>query len=41
MKEWYEAGLIGDVHTVNAWTDRPVWPQGIAWPGTKSNVPKN
>ena len=40
MKEWYEAGLIGDVHTVNVWTDRPVWPQGIAWPGTKSSIPK-
>ncbi|MXV49446.1 Gfo/Idh/MocA family oxidoreductase [Pedobacter sp. HMF7647] len=39
MKEWYDAGLIGDVHTVYAWTDRPVWPQGIPWPGTKGSVP--
>jgi len=40
MKEWYEAGLIGDVHTVYAWTNRPVWPQGIPWPATKAEVPK-
>jgi len=23
-------GAIGDVHTVYAWTNRPVWPQGLA-----------
>ena len=23
------AGDIGDVHTVHAWTDRPIWPQGL------------
>lgn len=40
MKEWYDAGLIGDVHTVYAWTDRPVWPQGIAWSANKAEVPK-
>jgi predicted dehydrogenase len=40
MKEWFDAGLIGDVHTIYSWTDRPVWPQGIAWPATKAEVPK-
>lgn len=39
MKEWYDAGLIGDVHTVYAWTDRPVWPQGIPWSTNKAQVP--
>lgn len=39
-REWYEAGLIGNVHTVYCWTDRPVWPQGISWPTQKSEVPK-
>ncbi len=39
MKEWYDAGLIGDVHTVYAWTNRPVWPQGIPWPGKKADIP--
>ncbi|WP_373058327.1 Gfo/Idh/MocA family protein [Zunongwangia sp. H14] len=32
LQEWYNAGLIGKVHTVYVWTDRPVWPQGIPWP---------
>ncbi|WP_443946152.1 Gfo/Idh/MocA family protein [Pedobacter sp. AW1-32] len=40
MKEWYDAGLIGDVHTVYAWTNRPVWPQGIPWPTQKAEIPK-
>ena len=40
LVEWYDAGLIGDVHTVYCWTDRPVWPQGIPWPDTKAEVPK-
>jgi len=39
VKEWYEAGLIGDVHTVYCWTDRPVWPQGIPWPAQPASVP--
>src|ERR1700712_3258984 len=40
MMEWYDNGLIGDVHTVYCWTDRPVWPQGIPWPDTKAPVPQ-
>ncbi|MEP6616642.1 MAG: Gfo/Idh/MocA family oxidoreductase [Ginsengibacter sp.] len=40
LMDWYNAGVIGDVHTVYCWTDRPVWPQGIAWPSTKAEVPK-
>jgi predicted dehydrogenase len=40
LQEWYKAGLIGDVHTVYCWTNRPVWPQGIPWPDQKSEVPK-
>lgn len=39
LSEWYDAGLIGDVHTVYCWTNRPVWPQGIEWPTAKSKVP--
>lgn len=39
MREWYDAGLIGDVHTVDIWTDRPVWPQGIAWPQKTASIP--
>ncbi|MGZ3838882.1 MAG: Gfo/Idh/MocA family protein [Flavisolibacter sp.] len=40
LMEWYDAGVIGDVHTVYCWTDRPVWPQGIPWPDQKAEVPK-
>jgi len=40
LKDWCEAGLIGKVHTVYCWTDRPVWPQGISWPATNGVVPK-
>jgi predicted dehydrogenase len=38
--DWYKAGIIGDVHTVYCYTDRPVWPQGIAWPNEKPPVPE-
>lgn len=40
MREWYDAGLIGDVHTVYCWTNRPIWPQGIAWPQAANEIPK-
>lgn len=39
LQEWYDADIIGDVHTIYCWTDRPVWPQGISWPTTKGAVP--
>src|SRR5690606_24817098 len=40
MREWFDAGLIGDVHTIYTWTDRPVWPQGIQWPAQTAEIPK-
>lgn len=40
MQEWFNAGLLGKVHTVYCWTDRPVWPQGIPWPGEPAPVPE-
>jgi predicted dehydrogenase len=40
LREWYDADIIGDVHTVYCWTDRPVWPQGIPWPTASAEVPK-
>ncbi len=27
--EWIQAGVIGTVREVDAWTNRPVWPQGV------------
>ncbi|MBC3539068.1 Gfo/Idh/MocA family protein [Rufibacter sediminis] len=41
MREWYDSGAIGKVHTIYSWTNRPVWPQGIQWPATKAEVPKD
>ena len=38
-KEIYQAGLIGNVHTAYAWTNRPVWPQGIPTPTGKFDIP--
>ncbi|MBN8827020.1 MULTISPECIES: Gfo/Idh/MocA family oxidoreductase [unclassified Spirosoma] len=29
MKEIYDSGIIGEVHKVLCWTNRPVWPQAI------------
>ncbi|MFN5135236.1 MAG: Gfo/Idh/MocA family protein [Chitinophagaceae bacterium] len=39
MQEWYNAGLIGNVTQVYAWTNRPVWPQGIARPSGTHQIP--
>ncbi|MGF2413001.1 Gfo/Idh/MocA family protein [Ferruginibacter sp.] len=39
LMEWYNADIIGDVHDVYIWTDRPVWPQGVAWPNKTATVP--
>ncbi len=41
LMEWYNAGVIGQVKDVYIWTDRPVWPQGIAWPKQTAPVPSN
>jgi len=41
MKNWYDKGLIGDVHTVEVWTNRPVWPQGIPIPMDKPPLPNH
>ncbi len=40
-QEIYEAGLIGEVHTVYAWTNRPVWPQGGKMPTEAQPIPKH
>ena len=40
LVDWYKAGLIGEVTEVFCYTDRPVWPQGVAWPATKPSVPE-
>jgi len=37
VREWYNAGLLGDVREVNIWTNRPIWPQGFQeWPAAET-----
>ncbi len=37
--EWIWAGVIGEVREVHAWTNRPVWAQGIDRPKGEDPVP--
>ncbi|MHC4148923.1 MAG: Gfo/Idh/MocA family protein, partial [Planctomycetota bacterium] len=39
--EWIWDGAIGPVREVHAWTDRPVWPQGIPRPKDIHPVPSS
>lgn len=39
-KEMFDAGMIGEVTEAHAWTNRPVWPQGIPTPTGTFEVPK-
>ncbi|MFH0759093.1 MAG: Gfo/Idh/MocA family oxidoreductase [Bacteroidota bacterium] len=32
VEEWIQAGEIGEVTEVRAWTNRPIWPQGLERP---------
>jgi predicted dehydrogenase len=41
MKNWFDQGLIGKVHTVEVWTNRPVWPQGIPVPTDQNKLPEH
>jgi predicted dehydrogenase len=38
--EWIWDGAIGDIREVHAWTNRPIWPQGLERPTEKMRVPK-
>ena len=39
LKEWYEAGVLGEVREVHSWTDRPIWPQGVKAPDHSKMIP--
>jgi len=39
MCEWIWAGTIGEVTRVDAWTNRPIWPQGLERPTEKMRIP--
>ena len=32
INEWIQAGVIGNVHEVHVWTNRPIWAQGLLRP---------
>ena len=39
--ELVEGGLLGHVRELHVWTNRPIWPQGLARPQGEDPVPKN
>ena len=39
LVEWIQAGVVGPVGEVHAWTDRPLWPQGIARRADTAPIP--
>lgn len=39
LKEWYDAGVLGEVAELHSWTDRPVWPQGVGAPDHSKMIP--
>lgn len=38
--DWMWNGAIGEVKRVHAWTNRPIWPQGLQRPAESMKVPK-
>jgi predicted dehydrogenase len=38
--EWIWDGAVGEIREVHAWTNRPVWPQGIDRPKAEDPVPE-
>jgi predicted dehydrogenase len=39
-QELIAAGMIGEVTSVQCWTNRPVWPQGLPTPSGTHDIPK-
>ncbi|CAN5813944.1 Gfo/Idh/MocA family oxidoreductase [soil metagenome] len=39
VNEWIRSGAIGEVKEVQVWTNRPIWPQGVARPTEAVPVP--
>jgi predicted dehydrogenase len=40
IQAWVNKKILGKIHSVNVWTNRPVWPQGISVPKEKHTVPE-
>jgi predicted dehydrogenase len=39
LKEWFQAGVLGEVREVHSWTNRPIWPQGVRRPDHSRFMP--
>jgi len=39
LREWFDAGVLGEVRNVHSWTDRPIWPQGVNAPDHSKLMP--
>jgi predicted dehydrogenase len=39
LKEWFDAGVLGEVREIHSWTDRPIWPQGVNAPDHSKAIP--
>jgi Predicted dehydrogenases and related proteins len=39
LKEWFQAGLLGEVREVHSWTNRPTWAQGLDEPDHSKLMP--
>lgn len=39
LKEWFQAGVLGEVKEIHSWTDRPIWPQGVKTPDHSKMIP--
>ena len=37
--EWIWDGAIGEIREAHAWTNRPIWPQGLERPDNKMEIP--
>jgi predicted dehydrogenase len=42
VQKWVDSGVVGKISKVQVWTNRPVWPQGFAFPNPdESQKPKD
>lgn len=39
LREWVQAGVLGEVREMHSWTNRPVWPQGVNAPDHSKCIP--
>lgn len=40
LTEWMEQGVLGKIHKIDCWTNRPVWPQGFKQVTEAEKIPE-